>query len=140
VIWTGDQGFALVDYPSAVCRKPDTHKCVNEKWPLRLVININTLQKDFDEKKITCNDLLFRILNTSADILYFDLKKHAPPGSFALASSSNENKCIWHIIYLHRCFIDYHDLKGFVEKVVKRVGRPYADFINLGLYKSRFSL
>ncbi|RGB34400.1 hypothetical protein C1646_760600 [Rhizophagus diaphanus] len=33
----------------------------------------------------------------------------------------------------------HEDLKGFVEKVADRVGKPYSEFIDLGLYKSRFS-
>ena len=37
-------------------------------------------------------------------------------------------------------FIDYRDLKGFVEKVADRVGKPYSEFIDIGFYKSRFSL
>src|SRR5437868_7968704 len=37
-------------------------------------------------------------------------------------------------------FIDYRDLEGFVEKVADRVGKPYSEFIDIGLYKSRFSL
>jgi hypothetical protein len=139
VIWTEDQDFALVEHPSVVYGKPDTHKCVNGKWPLHLVIDINASQKSLDEKKINCNDFLSRIFNASADILYSDLKEHASPKSFTLASSSNEDKCSWHIIYLYSFFIDYCDLKGFIEKVIERIGRPYADFIDLGLYKSQFS-
>ena len=53
--------------------------------------------------------------------------------TFALASLSNANKCSWHIIYPYARFIDYRDLKGFVEKVANRVGKPYSEFIDLGL-------
>ncbi|PKY12571.1 hypothetical protein RhiirB3_378570 [Rhizophagus irregularis] len=36
---------------------------------------------------------------------------------------------------------DTHEcIDGFVEKVADRVGKPYSEFIDLGLYKSRFSL
>lgn len=96
-----------MDHPSNVYGKPDTHECINIKWPLRLVVDVD--------------------VPTS-------------PRSFALASSSNQDKCSWHIVYPYTCFVDYHDLKGFVEKVIERVGRPYADFIDLELYKSCFSL
>jgi len=43
-------------------------------------------------------------------------------------------------VYSYARFIDYRDLRGFVEKVADRVGKPYSKFIDLGLYKSRFSL
>ena len=43
-------------------------------------------------------------------------------------------------MYPHARFIDYRDLKGFVEKVADRVGKPYLEFIDIGLYKSCFSL
>ena len=43
-------------------------------------------------------------------------------------------------MYPYAHFIDYRDLKSFVEKVTDRVGKPYSEFIDIGLYKSRFSL
>ena len=43
-------------------------------------------------------------------------------------------------VYPYARFIDYRDLKGFVEKVTDRVGKSYSEFIDIGLYKSRFSL
>ncbi|CAG8839345.1 3923_t:CDS:2, partial [Racocetra persica] len=76
------------------------------------------------EYKIFHEDLLSRILIACADILYFDLKHFAILDAFALASSSNSDKY----------------LRGFVKKVADRVGKPYSEFIDLGLYKSRFSL
>ncbi|GBB96825.1 hypothetical protein RclHR1_28460001 [Rhizophagus clarus] len=54
--------------------------------------------------------------------------------------SSNTDKCSWHIVYPYACFIDYRDLRGFVKKIADRVGKLYSEFIDLGLYKSRFSL
>ena len=60
--------------------------------------------------------------------------------NFVLASSSNAEKCSWHIVYPYTRFIDYRDLKGFVEKVIESVGEPYSEFIDIGLYKSHFNL
>ncbi|RGB22590.1 hypothetical protein C1646_775840 [Rhizophagus diaphanus] len=37
-------------------------------------------------------------------------------------------------------FVDYRDLREFVKKVANRVGKLYSEFIDLGLYKSCFSL
>ena len=43
-------------------------------------------------------------------------------------------------MYKYAQFVDYKDLRGFVEKVADRVGKPYSEFIDLRLYKSCFSL
>jgi len=43
-------------------------------------------------------------------------------------------------VYSYAHFIDYRDLKGFVEKVTDRVEKPYSEFIDIELYKSHFSL
>src|SRR5436305_11545051 len=93
-----------------------------------------------DESKISREDLLSRILIACADILYFDLKHFAILDAFTLASSSSSDKYSWHIVYKYAQFVDYRDLRGFVKKVADRVGKPYSKFIDLGLYKSRFSL
>jgi Origin of replication binding protein len=117
--------------------------------PLCLVLDIDARQKSdpinpelpsLDKYKITREDLLSRILIACADIIYSDLNHFIILNAFALASSSNANKCSWHIVYPYARFIDYRDLKGFVEKVTDRVGKPYSEFIDIGLYKSRFSL
>src|SRR5256885_5549066 len=149
IIRVSGKGFTLVDHPSEVYGIPDAHECIDGNLPLRLVLNIDARQKpdpmnpelpSLDKYKITREDLLSRILIACTNILYSDLKHLVPLNVFTLASSSNANKCCWHIIYSHARFTDYRDLKGFVEKVAERVGKPYSEFIDIGLYKSRFSL
>ena len=108
---------------------------MQSKSPIPWILN-----SPLDGYKISREDLLSRILIACVDILYSDLNHFAILDAFALASSSNANKCSWHIIYPYARFIDYRDLRGFVEKVADRVGKPYSDFIDIGLYKSRFSL
>src|SRR5213075_804026 len=76
----------------------------------------------------------------SYNIIYSDLNYFIILNAFALASSSNANKCNWHIVYPYAYFIDYRNLKGFIEKVTDRVRKPYSEFINIRLYKSCFSL
>src|ERR1044072_6432774 len=76
VFQTGGQGFTLVKHPFAVYSKPDTHECINGKLPLCLVLDIDAPQKSLDEQNITRKDLLSRILNACADILYFDLDEY----------------------------------------------------------------
>ena len=83
---------------------------------------------------------MYRILIACIDILYSDLKHLAILDAFTLASSSNANKCSWHIVYKYGRFVDCRDLRGFVKKVADRVGKPYSDFIDIGLYKSCFNL
>ncbi|CAG8754533.1 2308_t:CDS:1, partial [Racocetra persica] len=118
-----------VDHPSEVYRIPDTHEYIDESLPLRLVLDINTRQKPdtinpkhpfLDEYKISRKDLLSKILIACADILYFDLKHLVTLNAFTLASSSNADKCSWHIVYNYACFVNYRDLRGFVEKVADR--------------------
>ena len=43
-------------------------------------------------------------------------------------------------MYKYAQFVDYRDLREFVKKVADRVGKLYSEFIDLGLYKSHFSL
>ncbi|GBB92294.1 hypothetical protein RclHR1_19990002 [Rhizophagus clarus] len=93
-----------------------------------------------DENKISCKDLLSRILIACTNIIYSDLKHLVPLNAFTLASSSNADKYSWHIVYKCAWFVDYRDLRGFVKKVADRVGKPYSDFIDIGLYKSCFNL
>ncbi len=142
------KGFTVVDHPSEVYGLPDIHECIDGNLPLRLVLDIDTRQKpdpmnpelpSLDGYKISREDLLSKILIACADIIYSDLNHFIILNAFALASSSNANKCSWHIVYPYACFIDYRDLKGFVEKVTDRVGKPYSEFIDIGLYKSHFS-
>ena len=93
-----------------------------------------------DGYKISREDLLSRILIACTDIITSDLNHFIILDAFVLASSSNANKCSWHIVYPYARFIDYRDLEGFVKKVADRVGKPYSVFIDFDLYKSHFSL
>ncbi|KAG9301854.1 hypothetical protein G9A89_004533 [Geosiphon pyriformis] len=70
--------FALVNHPSEVYRIPDTHECIDGNQPLRLIIDIDARQKpdptnpkvpSLNDKKITREDLLSRILVACADAL-----------------------------------------------------------------------
>ncbi|RGB22585.1 hypothetical protein C1646_677734 [Rhizophagus diaphanus] len=128
---------------------PDAHEYIDGNLPLRLVLDIDARQKpdpmnpklpSLDESKISREDLLFRILIICTNIINSDLKHFAILDAFTLASSSNADKCSCHIVYKYAWFVDYRDLRGFVKKVADRVGKPYSDFIDIGLYKSRFSL
>ncbi|GBB89817.1 hypothetical protein RclHR1_16630002 [Rhizophagus clarus] len=149
IVRVSEKGFTVIDHPSEVYGLPDTHECIDGNLPFRLVLDIDARQNPdsmnpklpfLDKYKITRKDLLSRILIACADIIYSNLKHLVPLNAFTLTSSSNADKCSWHIIYPHTHFIDYRDLKGFVEKVANRIGKPYSEFIDIGLYKSRFSL
>ena len=149
IIRVSGKGFTLVDHPSEIYGIPNAHECIDGNLPLRLVLDIDARQKpdpmnselpSLDENKISREDLLSRILIACADIIYSDLKHLVPLNAFTLASSSNADKCSWHIVYKYARFVDYRDLRGFVKKVADRVGKSYSDFIDIGLYKSRFNL
>ncbi|GBC19776.2 hypothetical protein GLOIN_2v1842826 [Rhizophagus irregularis DAOM 181602=DAOM 197198] len=148
IVRVAGKGFTVVDHPSEVYGFPDAHECIDGNLPLRLVLDIDARQKpdpmnpkfpSLDESKISREDLLSKILIACVDIINTDLN-FAILDAFTLASSSNANKCSWHIVYKYARFIDYRDLKGFVEKVADKVGKPYSKFIDIGLYKYRFSL
>ncbi len=149
IIRVSGKGFTVVNHPSEVYEILDVHEYIDGNLPLRLILDINARQKPdpinpelsfLDKYKITCEDLLSRILIACVDILYSDLNHLAILDAFALASSSNTNKCSWHIVYKYAQFIDYRDLRRFMKKVADRVEKPYFEFIDLGFYKSRFSL
>ncbi|CAG8468039.1 8640_t:CDS:10 [Cetraspora pellucida] len=149
IIWMAEQGFIVVDHLSEVYRLPNAYECIDGNLPLHLVLNIDARQKlnpmnpelsFLDERKISHEDLLSRILIAYANIVYSNLKHLITLNAFVLASSSNANKCSWHIVYNYICFVNYRDLRGFVKKVTDRVGKPYSEFIDIGLYKSQFSL
>ena len=97
-----EKDFTVVDHLSEIYGISDAHECINENLPLRLVLNIDARQNSdpmnpelpsLDGSKISCEDLLSRILIACADILYFDLKYFAILDAFALASLSNSDKC-----------------------------------------------
>src|SRR6266542_5092525 len=149
IVRVSGKGFTVVNHPSEVYGIPDAHECIDGNLPLRLVLDIDAKQKpdpmnpelpSLVKYKITREDLLSRILIACVNILYSDLNHLAILDVFALASSSNTNKCSWHIVHKYVWFVDYRDLRGFVKKVADRVGKPYFEFIDLGLYKSHFSL
>ncbi|RIB06589.1 hypothetical protein C2G38_2147960, partial [Gigaspora rosea] len=143
------KGYTVIDHPSEVYIIPDTHECIDGNQPLRLIIDIDARQKpdptnsklpSLDSEKITREDLLSRILVACADALSL-IPEYMPfLNSFALASSSNTEKCSWHIIYPRAQFVDYRELKGFTEKVIELVGKPYSKFIDIGLPKTHFNL
>ncbi|PKK60861.1 hypothetical protein RhiirC2_792687 [Rhizophagus irregularis] len=138
IVQVAEKGFTVVNHPSEVYGLPDTHDLdidARQKPDL-----MNPELPSLDKYKITRKDLLSRILIACADIIYFGLKHFIILNAFILASSSNTDKCSWHIMYPYAHFIDYRDLRGFVEKIANRVGKPYSEFIEFGLYKSRFSL
>jgi len=102
------KGFTVVNHPSEIYELSNTHECIDENLPLRLILNIDVRQysdlmnpelPSLDENKIIREDLLYRILIACIDILYSDLKYLAILDAFTLANSSNANKCSWHIVY-----------------------------------------
>ncbi|CAG8466696.1 6511_t:CDS:10 [Scutellospora calospora] len=110
------------------------------------LLELNILPKfikyliSMNSEKIFRKDLISKIL-----IAYIDALSLIPEcmpflQSFVLASSSNANKCSWHIVYSHTQFIDYRELKGFTKKVIELVEELYSKFIDVGLLKSHFNL
>ncbi|CAG8851575.1 4972_t:CDS:1, partial [Racocetra persica] len=102
IIWIGEKGFTLVEHPSEVYKILDFHECIDENQPLHPILDIDVRQKpdptnselpSLDSEKISREDLIFKKL-----IAYIDALSLIPEcipflQSFALASSSNANKC-----------------------------------------------
>ncbi|CAG8781504.1 8578_t:CDS:1, partial [Racocetra persica] len=70
--------YTIIDHPTEVYRISDTHECIDGNQPLHLIIDIDARQKpdltnpkvpSLDDKKITQEDLLSRILVACADAL-----------------------------------------------------------------------
>ncbi|CAG8573386.1 2269_t:CDS:2, partial [Scutellospora calospora] len=134
-----EKGFTLVEHPSKVYKILDSQEYIDRNQPLHPILDIDTKQKpdptnselpSLDSEKISREDLMSKIL-----IAYIDALSLIPEcmpflQSFALASSSNTNKCSWHIVYSHTQFIDYRELKGFMKKVIELVGELYSKFID----------
>ncbi|RIA79460.1 hypothetical protein C1645_840624 [Glomus cerebriforme] len=102
IIRVAGKGFMVVDHPSEVYGFPDIHECIDGNLPLRLVLNIDARQysdlmnpelPSLDKYKISRKDLLSRILIACTDIINSDLNYFIILNTFALASSSNANKC-----------------------------------------------
>ncbi|RHZ56119.1 hypothetical protein Glove_406g22 [Diversispora epigaea] len=149
IIRMARKGYTVIDHPIEVYGILDAHKCIDGNQPLRLIIDIDTRQKpdptnaklpSLDSEKITREDLLSRILVACADALSLIPGCMLSLNSFALASSSNADKCSWHIIYPRARFVDYRELKDFIEKVMELVGEPYSKFIDTSLPKKHFNL
>ena len=108
IIQVAGKGFTVIDHLFEVYGLSDTHEYIDGNLPLCLVLDIDVRQNPnsmnpklsfLDKYKITHEDLLSRILIACVDILYSDLNHLAILDAFALASSSNTNKCNWHIVY-----------------------------------------
>ncbi|RIA90206.1 hypothetical protein C1645_738015 [Glomus cerebriforme] len=103
IIWVARKDFTVVDHPFEVYGFSDTYECIDRNLPFCLVLDINARQysdlmnpelPSLDKYKISCEDLLSRILIACTDIINSDLNHFIILDVFALASSSNANKCI----------------------------------------------
>ena len=103
-----EKDYTVINHLSEVYRIPDIHECIDGNQPLHLIIDIDARQKpdsnnpkhaSLDSEKINREDLISRILVACTDALSL-IRGYIPfLNSFALASSSNANKCSWHIVY-----------------------------------------
>ena len=108
IIRVAGKGFTAIDHPSEIYKIPDAHECINGNQPLRPILDIDARQKpdpanpelpSLDGEKITRDDLMSRILIACADALNLIPECIPILKGFALAGSSNIDKCSWHIIY-----------------------------------------
>jgi len=102
IIQVAGKGYKVIDHPTKVYRMSNTHECIDGNQPLRLIIDIDARQKpdpfnpelpSLDSKKITRGDLMSRILVACVVALSLIPDRMPFLNSFALASSSNAEKC-----------------------------------------------
>ena len=82
--------------------------------------NVNTKNVFFS---ICCSFVraLYRILDCSWEEIIKGL---------VIITSSNDNKCSYHLLYAPTLFIDYLELKEFTELVYRLTGEKYRNFID----------
>ena len=118
------------------------HECINGQRPLRPVIDIDASLKDMEGEKVKARDVFIRICCSFIRALYriLDCSWKEIFEGLVIATSSDFNKCSYHLLYAPALLIDYQELKQFTELVHKLTGEKYGKFIDRGLPGRNFNL
>ncbi|PKY33686.1 hypothetical protein RhiirB3_452794 [Rhizophagus irregularis] len=95
---------------SEVYGLPGIHECINGQKPLRAVIDIDALQEDMEVTGVKAQE----------DILK----------GLIVTTSTDPNKCSYHILYALALLIDHHELKAFTELVYTITGEKFGKYID----------
>ncbi|CAG8441129.1 2589_t:CDS:10 [Scutellospora calospora] len=98
--------FSVIVNISEIYGLPGIHEYINEKRPLRAVIDI-----DVSKEKIEAENI-----NTKNEEIIKGL---------VIMISSDNSKCSYHLLYALTLLVDYQELKEFTELVYKLTGEKY---------------
>src|SRR5436190_18884322 len=134
--------FSVADDISEVYGLPRIHECINGQKPLRPVIDIDALQEDMEANGIKSQEVFIRICLSFIRALYriLDCSWKDILRGLVIATSSDPNKCSYHILYAPTLLIDYHELKAFTELVYTITGEKFGKYIDRGLPGQNFNL
>ncbi|RHZ44363.1 hypothetical protein Glove_736g6 [Diversispora epigaea] len=134
--------FSVVDGISEVYDLSGIHKSIDGELPLRAVIDIDALRKYMESEKVNARDIFIHICYSYIRVLYMilDCSWEEIFEELIITTSSNSNKCSYHLLYAPALLIDYQELKQFIELVYKLTGEKYGKFIDRGLPGRNFCL
>jgi len=128
--------FSVVDDISEVYGISGIHECVNGQNPLRPVIDIDASKERMEAENVNTKNVFFNICCSFVRALYriLDCSWEEIIKGLVIMTSSNPDKCSYHLLYAPALLIDYQELKAFTELVYKLTGEKYGKFID----KSKF--
>lgn len=106
------------------------------------MIDIDASLKDMEGEKVKARDVFIHICCSFIRALYriLDCSWKEIFEGLVIATSSDFNKCSYHLLYAPALLIDYQELKQFTELVHKLTGEKYGKFIDRGLPGRNFNL
>ncbi|POG82949.1 hypothetical protein GLOIN_2v1761403 [Rhizophagus irregularis DAOM 181602=DAOM 197198] len=112
---------------SEVYGLPGIHECINRQKPLRAVIDIDALQEDMEVTGVKAQEVFFRICLSFIRALYriLDCSWEDILKGLIVTTSTDPNKCSYHIFYALAFLIDHHELKAFTELAYTITGEKF---------------
>ncbi|PKB97104.1 hypothetical protein RhiirA5_433720 [Rhizophagus irregularis] len=134
--------FSVADDISEVYGLPGIHECINGQKPLRAVIDIDASQEDMEVTGVKAQEVFFRICLSFIRALYriLDCSWEDILKGLIVTTSTDPNKCSYHILYALALLIDHHELKAFTELVYTITGEKFGKYIDRRLPGQNFNL
>ena len=106
------------------------------------MIDIDALQEDMDMAGVRGQEVFIRICCSFIRVLYriLDCGWEDILKGLIITTSSDPNKCSYHILYAPALLIDHHELKVFTELVYTITGEKFGKYIDRGLPGQNFNL
>jgi len=127
---------------SEVYGLPRIHECINGQKPLRAVIDIDASKGDMETAGVKAQEVFIRICLSFIRALYriLDCSWEDILRGLVIATSSDPNKCSYHILYAPTLLINHHELKAFIELVYTITGEKFGKYIDQRLPDQNFNL